>query len=119
VLGVSASFSGVNMYFFRSSFKNNFDHLIPSYDFVSTMKSDRNMYNCQVSELAVGDIIFDIVFLSIIEKHFSCGKNPGYHLMAVNAEDEAYNAFIFEGKGVYIVNPDYLDDLIESNLYSG
>ena len=107
------------MYFFKDKFKLNSDHLIPSYDLVCEMRTDRNMYDCQVSEIAVGDVLFDIVFLRITEKKFSGGKKPGYILKAVNAEDQGYNAFIYDDLSVWMVNPDYLSELIESTLYSG
>lgn len=107
------------MYFFKDNINLKSDHLIPSYDLICEMKSNRDLYECLVSEVAVGDVLFDIVFLRITEKQFSGGPKPGYHFKSVNSEDHGYNAFIFDDKSVNVVNPDYIGDLIESTLYSG
>ena len=107
------------MYFFKDDINLKSDHLIPSYNFVCEMKANRDMYDCKVSEVAVGDVLFDIVFLRITEKRFTGGQRPGYHFKALNAEDQGYNAFIFDDRIVRVVNPDYIGELIESTLYSG
>ncbi len=105
------------MHFYRSSFETNSDHLVPSYNLVSEMKSDRKLYNCKVSDVVLGDVVFDIVFLEITEKLYMESKNSGYNFKAVNSDDVMYNAYIREDETIFVVDPDHLGFLSELNLY--
>lgn len=83
------------------------------------MKEIRSLNECQVSELAINDVVFDILFLRITEKRYTTGRKNGYHFKAVNAMEQTYHSFIFEDKSIFIVDPGQIDALVQLQLYPG
>ena len=96
------------MYFYPDKYETTLSRnsLLVSFDFIQEMKHDGVLYYSLVSELSVGDVVFDIRFLKIEHlKHMPTIANSGYVLNAICFGGNKYHSFMFEDQTILTVNP--------------